>query len=1053
MKNKIRRIVSLLLVFVLLIIGVPITVKAQTYAVGDIIEFGLYPQSEVTDDMLKTVLVEQEINDKGDLIYNGKKYRRYNYNNVTHFFVFEPIEWKIMSNNADGLYVISKKILNIQQYNTTNCSITWENCSLRTWLNDTFYSDAFSEDEKKMITYRETENKKNPIFGTEGGNNTWDKVFIPSIYDASNSTYGFSTHYNVDSNRMAHRTRYASAIVGSTSESTDSWWLRTPGAQDNTACSVSSSGYISTTNTVYSKDREVTYYFGIRPAIYLDDYDKYEGPQTKPEDTNTKKEYKIGDLIEFGSYPQSEVTNEELKAALAAQSIDSNGDVLYGGQKYRRVVLSNTSHFYLYEPIEWQVLNCGNDRLFVVSKNVLSNQKYNSINEDVSWENCTLRTWLNDLFYNEAFSDTEKNAIKNVKLLNDNNPVYGTDAGNDTWDDVFILSIYDVSNANYGFVADYNASTTRVAYTTSYASAIIGSTSKSASTWWLRSPGQQANRACSITNTGYISTSNYVYSHDREVTYTFGIRPAVYLDVEVYNSIEGGGNDACTDGHAWDISADGLYFLCKNCNKQMEIKMDVPNDVIEFNGHYYKAFEEKMCWTDAKVYCESIGGHLATITSELENYFVLSLATDVYYFLGGTNVNQEGTWSWVTGEEWIYSNWNGGEPNNGLDGNVQNFLSMYGIEDYRRGTWDNNANNFNYFICEWDFVPNLYNLGEETYSFENYEDEDNGGHCFGMSVTSAGYHLGYLDPAYVGINNASEVSLLPDNAIVKEPINYYQNIQGSLRNNSIVAGGTEFKDVSKTDIEKDWKEIENYVKNHAYDYSGSLIIGYISASSSLHCVNFLRYDDINGSIYVYDSNDPSVEYSFSYNDGKVCYLDVSDITSIALIHVPTYFELVSDKEMVEKILRYSIYCIGGVIAIQYGAIPFMMATDYQGDVYYVYEISEELTEIEIIPLVDNATFSYMGQTYSFDKVDEGTYATLKLSTSKDIIPEFNIVSPELPTEPEKPDEPDVNCSCLCHSKDSFIQLIYTIIRFIWQLFGMNMDCACGAKHFDSYFFA
>lgn len=63
--------------------------------------------------------------------------------------------------------------------------------------------------------------------------------------------------------------------------------------------------------------------------------------------------------------------------------------------------------------------------------------------------------------------------------------------------------------------------------------------------------------------------------------------------------------------------------------------------------------------------------------------------------------------------------------------------------------------------------------------------------------------------------------------------------------------------------------------------------------------------------------------------------------------------------------------------------------------------------------------------------------------------------PDVPTDPETPDDPSDNttdCSCLCHSKDSFLQFIYTILRFLWQLFGMNMDCACGAKHFDSYFF-
>lgn len=64
-------------------------------------------------------------------------------------------------------------------------------------------------------------------------------------------------------------------------------------------------------------------------------------------------------------------------------------------------------------------------------------------------------------------------------------------------------------------------------------------------------------------------------------------------------------------------------------------------------------------------------------------------------------------------------------------------------------------------------------------------------------------------------------------------------------------------------------------------------------------------------------------------------------------------------------------------------------------------------------------------------------------------------SVETPTQPETPDESadDTACSCICHSENSIVQFFYTIFRFLWQLLGMNMDCTCGAKHFDFYFFA
>lgn len=51
----------------------------------------------------------------------------------------------------------------------------------------------------------------------------------------------------------------------------------------------------------------------------------------------------------------------------------------------------------------------------------------------------------------------------------------------------------------------------------------------------------------------------------------------------------------------------------------------VPEDAVEFNGNYYKVYEESMIWSKAKSYCESIGGHLVVITSKEEQDFLIKL--------------------------------------------------------------------------------------------------------------------------------------------------------------------------------------------------------------------------------------------------------------------------------------------------------------------------------------------------------------------------------------------------------------------------------------------
>lgn len=98
------------------------------------------------------------------------------------------------------------------------------------------------------------------------------------------------------------------------------------------------------------------------------------------------------------------------------------------------------------------------------------------------------------------------------------------------------------------------------------------------------------------------------------------------------------------------------------------------------NGHRYRAVFEsnRMTWTDAKAMAESLGGHLATLTSAAEADFVFTKVAraeqwwiDGGPWLGGYQDTSapdysepRGGWRWVTGEAWSFTNWGGGEPNN-----------------------------------------------------------------------------------------------------------------------------------------------------------------------------------------------------------------------------------------------------------------------------------------------------------------------------------------------------------------------------------------------------
>ena len=210
-----------------------------------------------------------------------------------------------------------------------------------------------------------------------------------------------------------------------------------------------------------------------------------------------------GEIIRFGSYEQDNIT--------------SNGK----------------------EPIEWIVLSNNGSELFVVSKYSLDWKSYNEEWTNITWENCTLRKWLNNEFLNAAFSSSEQSLIKTVTLKNNANPYYGTYGGNDTKDKVFLLSLDDMVNTEYGFSSDYKEyDVARRCAATDYAIAqgaqlyiddnsdwYFTSDGKPTSVWWLRSPGTHSTEAA------YVEFYGLAERFGSGVHSSAAIRPAIVLNL------------------------------------------------------------------------------------------------------------------------------------------------------------------------------------------------------------------------------------------------------------------------------------------------------------------------------------------------------------------------------------------------------------------------------------------------------------------------------------------------------------------------------------------
>ena len=204
------------------------------YSVGNYVTFGTYPQTAEGNDST-------------------------------------PIEWLVLAREGNKALLISRYGLDAQPYNENWTDTTWEKCTLRTWLNGTFLNKAFTAQEQEGILVTDVDNSASQGYsgwGTSGGNNTRDKVFLLS-YAEANKYFGVQ----IDTDNMKSRispTSYArkqGADTESIYQTTDGkdagkWWLRSRGFARRFAACVNHKGSLS--NNRVDDDIAV-----VRPALWV----------------------------------------------------------------------------------------------------------------------------------------------------------------------------------------------------------------------------------------------------------------------------------------------------------------------------------------------------------------------------------------------------------------------------------------------------------------------------------------------------------------------------------------------------------------------------------------------------------------------------------------------------------------------------------------------------------------------------------------------------------------------------------------------------------------
>lgn len=179
------------------------------------------------------------------------------------------------------------------------------------------------------------------------------------------------------------------------------------------------------------------------------------------------------------------------------------------------------------EDIEWRVLAKENNRILVISDKALDCQLYNVKYDVVTWKTCTLRKWLNDDFFNSAFTDAEKMCIPTVTVSADKNPKYSTYSGKITKDKIFLLS---TKEAEKYFVDDEERKCIPTDYAIAQGVYISDEHSVNGTAtcwWWLRSPGSIQSCATLVYADGVFSERGY--DVDRSCS---AVRPAMWITIE-----------------------------------------------------------------------------------------------------------------------------------------------------------------------------------------------------------------------------------------------------------------------------------------------------------------------------------------------------------------------------------------------------------------------------------------------------------------------------------------------------------------------------------------
>ncbi len=466
-----------------------------------------------------------------------------------------------------------------------------------------FLDLAFDAEQQKALIRTRVENRPNRLYGTDCGNDTEDYLFLLSndeVFSSDTAAQnGFYASTGYDDPAKRFRSTMYAKYMGSWWSSVNGymgnsfWFMRTCGYTGESVTYVCDFGYIYQRGTISTCNDA-----GILPAVWIDldlakpepagtvssgDILKRAFPEEVKEDPRQKdritnpvvrpdpeapdgKEVSYS-MIRFGSYPQTEIVPESDGSSMGSiadpelygkleSTVWNGSECELEGRRYIRIPPNENrnprARYFIREPLLWRVLEVRDGTALLLSNTAVECEPFQEDLRDVSWENCTLRSWLNGYgaaanasgkdfsdagknFLNAAFSSGEQKAILETSVRNEANYYFGTDSGTQTKDRIFIpaeseLFIHDSSEIHGFSRRDEVADRAKQFRPTGYAlwKGAWQETGERGNVFWItRTTGY------THANVVYVDESGYMFNRGILVTCRdAAVIPALILDLD-----------------------------------------------------------------------------------------------------------------------------------------------------------------------------------------------------------------------------------------------------------------------------------------------------------------------------------------------------------------------------------------------------------------------------------------------------------------------------------------------------------------------------------------